>query len=133
MIYVNKDFLYIIVVSHPQEKARQLVQSAIASSQAPGNDSAHSELVVRVNGTESGLLQQDLEAVFRRGSHDSVSGSCDSREAWPDSIMLPKVDSVEHLLEVRKLITRLECDCADSHHGVTHTVFFMCCFVSPSS
>lgn len=50
---------------------------------------------MRVNGVESGLMGADLEAV--------LGGSCDSSLAGggvggiPDSIMLPKCDSVEHL------------------------------------
>ena len=51
--------------------------------------------MVRINGFESGILHDDLEAVFC----DS-SGKCDEVNGFPDAIMLPKCDSVEQLSEV---------------------------------
>ena len=56
-----------------------------------------SELMVRINGFNSGMLYDDLEAIFcdpTRGSEkDGVNG-------FPNAIMLPKCDSVEQLSEV---------------------------------
>ena len=52
---------------------------------------------MRINGFESGLLHDDLEAVFA-GSHD-----VGSTDGLPNAIMLPKCDSVEQLFEVRLL------------------------------
>ena len=54
---------------------------------------------MRVNGVESGLMGSDLEAVLGRsrdgGGAEDGEGGVASR--IPDSIMLPKCDSVEHL------------------------------------
>ena len=47
---------------------------------------------MRINGVGSGLMNLDLREVFR---------SCDSHGVSPDAIMLPKVESVEHVAEVR--------------------------------
>lgn len=74
--------------------------AAVARSRESGCG-LHQELVVRVNGVDSGLMGLDLEAVLGR-SHDSrteggVSGI-------PDSIMLPKCDSTEHLRQVITVI-----------------------------
>ena len=69
------------------------MRSAIA--QCHDGDSA-GELVVRVNGIDSGMMRADLEAVLD-GSHDP---SCD-----PEALVLPKVESVEHLQEVRAVRT----------------------------
>ena len=63
----------------------------MAQSRASGRVQ-HQELVVRVNGVESGMMGQDLEAVV--GGYSDVDGEI------PDSIMLPKCDSVEHLRQV---------------------------------
>ena len=70
----------------------------MASTRESGRGGPHQELVVRVNGVDSGLMSLDLKAVLGQ-SHDSGSnvGAC----RIPDSIMLPKCDSVEHLREVR--------------------------------
>ena len=86
-----------------QEKARQNVQSAIANCRMKGCPSVHSEHVVRVNDTESGLLPLDLEAVFKScdpasWSHDL---SHDPRGVMPDALLLPKVETTEQLQEVR--------------------------------
>ena len=51
-----------------------------------------SELVVRVNGVDSGMMRSDIEAIFD-GTRDPSSD--------PEALMLPKVESVEHLREVR--------------------------------
>jgi len=79
-----------------------MVQGAIANCRVKGRPSAHCEHIVRVNDVESGLLPLDLEAVFR--SHDSTSWSHDlshePRGAFPDALLLPKVESVEHLEQV---------------------------------
>ena len=56
----------------------------------------HQELCVRVNGVDSGLMGLDIEAVF--GGRSCDLGEEPSR--IPDSIMLPKCDSIEHLREV---------------------------------
>ena len=60
---------------------------------------------MRINGVESGMLQQDLAAVFARGSCDQAAKSHDHKSkshdpGEPHAVLLPKVDSVEHLLEV---------------------------------
>ena len=83
-----------------QDNARRLVRSAVANCRQPGRVSADAEVVVRVNGVESGMLHQDLDALFGGGSHDPSSPSRDYKSGSPDAIMLPKVESVEHLLEV---------------------------------
>ena len=77
------------------------MRSAVANCRRPGSVSANAEVVVRVNGVESGMLHQDLDALFsHQGSHDPGSSSHDHKGGSPDAIMLPKVESVEHLLEV---------------------------------
>ena len=43
------------------------------------------------------MIQADLAAIFGK-SHDQASESCDRSK--PDALMLPKVDSEEHLAEV---------------------------------
>lgn len=53
--------------------------------------------MVRVNGVESGLLGEDLEAVFGRSCGSSKEGGANG---IPDSIMLPKCDNIEHLRQV---------------------------------
>ena len=47
---------------------------------------------MRINGFASGMVQDDLTAVF--------SGSHDVKEGLPDAVMLPKCDSAEQLAEV---------------------------------
>jgi len=47
-------------------------------------------VVVRVNGVDSGMLEEDLHVVLKECQRSGAS-------AWPDSIMLPKCDSMEHL------------------------------------
>ena len=76
-------------------KAREAIGAAIATCRRGDSLSTHSEYVVRVNGVESGLMHLDLSGVFR---------SCDDHMVSPDSIMLPKVDSVEHIQEVRHVL-----------------------------
>ena len=83
-----------------QDNARRLVRGAVANCRLSGSVSADAELVVRVNGVESGMLHQDLNALFGEGSHDPSSLSHDYKGGSPDAIMLPKVENVEHLLEV---------------------------------
>ena len=83
-----------------QEKARKLVQQAVVDCRASGLPSAGAEHMVRINGFESGMLHDDLEAVFcdttgRDETEDQVNG-------FPHAIMMPKCDSVEQLMEVRK-------------------------------
>ena len=54
--------------------------------------------MVRINSFESGMLHDDLEAVF----YDPL-GKCeevDEVNGFPHAIMLPKCDSVEQLSEV---------------------------------
>ena len=51
----------------------------------------NTEHVVRVNGVDSGLLKADLSAVF---------AGKPSPDQLPDALMLPKVESVEHLQQV---------------------------------
>ncbi len=65
----------------------------MAHSRATGYG-PHQELVVRINGMESGMMQEDLEVVV--GGYSDVDGEV------PDSILLPKCDSVEHLRQVRE-------------------------------
>lgn len=86
--------MYSLCRVYYQENARRLVQGAIASCRSSGLAGAKAEHVVRINGFESGLLHDDLEAVFA-GSHD-----VDSANGLPNAIMLPKCDSVEQLFEV---------------------------------
>lgn len=74
-----------------QEIARNAIGAAIATCRRGDSASRHSEHVVRVNGIDSGLLHFDLQAVFK---------SCDNHGVSPDAIMLPKVDTVEHIKEV---------------------------------
>lgn len=76
-------------------KARESIGAAIATCRHGDSLSAHSEHVVRINGVESGLMHLDLSSVFR---------SCDSHMVSPDAIMLPKVDSVDHIQEVRLVL-----------------------------
>lgn len=62
---------------------------------------------MRINGFESGMLHDDLEAVFcdplgRCEEVDEVNG-------FPHAIMLPKCDSVEQLSEVGR--PRRQCVC----------------------
>ncbi len=94
-----------------QENARRLVRSAIVNCRSPASLSARGEHVIRINGVESGMLQEDLAAVFHRGSciptgksHDLGIESHDAAE--PHALLLPKVDSVEHLLEVSQVVNR---------------------------
>ena len=77
-----------------QDLARRLAGDAVATSRASGRG-PHQELVVRVNGVDSGLLGSDLEAVLGRSRDSEEEGVVSSK--IPDSIMLPKCDSVEHL------------------------------------
>lgn len=81
-----------------QDTARRLAGSAVANSRKSGRG-AHQELVVRVNGVESGLMDLDLGAVLGR-SHESTGEGEEVGGGVPDSIMLPKCDSVEHLRQV---------------------------------
>ena len=74
-----------------QDIARKSIGVAIATSRRGDSASALSEHVVRVNGVNSGLMNSDLREVFR---------SCDSHVMSPDAIMLPKVESAEHVAEV---------------------------------
>lgn len=77
-----------------QEKARQHVRQALMNCRSSGS---LSELMVRINGFNSGMLHDDLKAIFcdpTRGSEkDEVNG-------FPNAIMLPKCDSIEQLSEV---------------------------------
>lgn len=60
--------------------------------------------MVRINSFESGMLHDDLEAVFY-----DPSGKCeevDEVNGFPHAIMLPKCDSVEQLSEV---VIRRQC------------------------
>ena len=61
--------------------------------------------MVRINGFESGMLHDDLEAVFcdptGRSEKDTVNG-------FPHALMLPKCDSVEQLSEVRKCVCNFD-------------------------
>ena len=66
----------------------------MAHSRASGSG-PHQELVVRINGVESGMMELDLEVVV--GGFAEVDGG-----ELPDSILLPKCDSVEHLRQVRE-------------------------------
>ena len=55
---------------------------------------------MRINGFESGMLHDDLEAIFC-----DPSGKCEEADevnGFPHAIMLPKCDSVEQLSEVRR-------------------------------
>ena len=61
--------------------------------------SPHQELIIRINGIDSGLMELDLEAVFGNRSHDP-SNEVNGLSNIPDSIMLPKCDNVEHLRQV---------------------------------
>ena len=51
----------------------------------------NTEHAVRVNGVDSGLLSADLRAVF---------GGRPTLDKLPEALMLPKVDSVDHLQQV---------------------------------
>ena len=75
----------------PQKVSRNAIGAAIATSRHRNSASRLSEHVVRVNSVDSGLLHSDLRAVFR---------SCEGHMMSPDAIMLPKVDTIEHLMEV---------------------------------
>ena len=67
---------------------------------ASGLPSAWAEHMVRINGFESGMLHDDLEAVFcdTTGRRDETK---DQVNGVPHAIMMPKCDSVEQLMEVR--------------------------------
>ena len=69
------------------------MSSALSHYRANG---CSSELVVRVNGVESGMMVHDLDTVLS-GSGQEGGGVVNRR---PDAIMLPKCDSVEHLQQV---------------------------------
>ena len=49
-----------------------------------------------MNGVDSGMLEEDLHVVLRGCGQQEEGGV----SAWPDSIMLPKCESVEHLRQV---------------------------------
>lgn len=91
-----------------QEKARKCVQQAIINCRSSGLPSSKSEHIVRINGFESGMLHDDLEAVF---CDPSGMSERDELNGFPHAIMLPKCDSVEQLLEVSGLaiFTRRSC------------------------
>lgn len=69
-----------------QDFARHLIQETLSTCRGP-----NTEHVVRVNGNDSGLLGADLKAVF---------GGNPPPNKLPDALMLPKVESVEHLQQV---------------------------------
>ncbi|CAI8022751.1 Citramalyl-CoA lyase, mitochondrial [Geodia barretti] len=79
------------VAANKKDVARKSIGAAIATSRRDDSQSSLSEHVVRVNGVGSGLMNLDLREVFR---------SCDSHGVSPDAIMLPKVESVEHVAEL---------------------------------
>ena len=71
-----------------------MVASAVSGYRDSGHGS-HQEVVVRVNGVDSGMLEEDLRK--------ALSGSGQKGGAvntGPDSIMLPKCESIEHLRQV---------------------------------
>lgn len=68
---------------------------AIATSRHGNSSTQLSEHVVRVNSIDSGLVNLDLREVFK---------SCDSHKVSPDAVMLPKVETVEHVAEVTIVI-----------------------------
>ena len=71
---------------------------AVSHCRGDGCSGPNQELVVRINGIDSGLMSLDLEAVLGRSHDFSEEGVA---EGIPDSIMFPKCDSVEHLRQVR--------------------------------
>lgn len=68
------------------------MRRAIAYCRSAAQVGSRAEHVVRINGFESGMVGNDLAAVY--------TGSCDSEDGLPDAIMLPKCDSAEQLAEV---------------------------------
>ncbi|XP_064383467.1 citramalyl-CoA lyase, mitochondrial-like [Halichondria panicea] len=101
------------VAVNQKENARRSVGSAIAGCRSVGSKA---ELVVRINGFESGLVDDDLDAVYS-GSHDSGGG-------LPDAIMLPKCDTPEHLAE-------LDLALSVHHEGTTTPVPLIVIIESP--
>ena len=81
-----------------QEKARKHVQQAVINCRASGLPGALAEHVVRINGFESGMLHDDLEAIF---SDTTGRSETDQVKGFPHAIMMPKCESVEQLMEVR--------------------------------
>lgn len=81
-----------------KDKARHSIPGAIAKCRL---QNPKAEKVVRVNAVDSGMIQADLAAIFGK-SHDQASESCDRSK--PDALMLPKVDSEEHLAELDMLL-----------------------------
>ena len=48
------------------------------------------EVVVRVNGLASGLINEDLRVILR-----------DSPNSYPEALMIPKVQSAQDIIEVK--------------------------------
>ena len=67
-----------------QEVARQTIRKALDTLHAPNVR----DLAVRVNSVVSGLAEEDLKTVLKA-------------KRLPDTLMLPKVDSVGHIQWVR--------------------------------
>ncbi len=74
--------------------ARSAIPAAVSGYRVSGCG-RHQEVVVRVNGVDSGMLQEDLSATLGN-SGSGLQGSV------PDSLMLPKCESVEHLRQVSR-------------------------------
>eukprot|EP00731_Ephydatia_muelleri_P031540 Em0023g47a len=74
------------VALNQKDVARHLIQDTLGTCRAP-----NTEHVVRVNGSDSGLLDADLKAVF---------GGNPSPSKLPDALMLPKVENTEHLQQL---------------------------------
>ena len=71
---------------------------ALINCRSSGQPGSLSEHVVRINGFDSGMLHDDLEAVFCDPTGRSET---DEVNSVPHAIMFPKCDGVEQLSEVR--------------------------------
>lgn len=73
---------------HPQDVARQTIRKTLDSLHLP----TVGDVAVRINAVDSGLAGEDLDEILKA-------------ERLPDTLMLPKVESVQHIQWVRQLFS----------------------------
>ena len=95
--------------------------SSFFSSSSSATDHCHSsssssEIVVRINGVDSGMMADDLAAIFWSGatvrteSNSSADFQSDGSRGvqepamCPDALMVPKLESVEQLKQVHTCV-----------------------------
>jgi citrate lyase subunit beta-like protein len=81
------------VAVNQKAKAREMVPEALKSV----DFGTRTEKVVRVNGVDSGMMAEDIAAVVKPSSA-------------PDGLLLPKVEGVEHLKELDKVLKNCTSD-----------------------